>query len=48
MYPIRNCNKNTYMECTPETKPFQRLMTVIHTTTLSCLIIKQVFLDLLV
>ena len=21
-YTIRNCNKNTYIECTPETKPF--------------------------
>ena len=21
-YTIRSCNKNTYIECTPETKPF--------------------------
>ena len=21
-YTIRNCNKNKYIECTPETKPF--------------------------
>ena len=21
-YTIRNCNKNTYIECIPETKPF--------------------------
>ena len=28
-YTIRNCNKTTYMECTPETKPFSLLLIVV-------------------
>ena len=32
-YTIRNCNKNTYIECSPETKPFWKHITLIHTST---------------
>ena len=28
-YTIRNCNKTTYIECTPETKPFSLLLNVV-------------------
>ena len=28
-YTIRSCNKNTYIECTPETKPFRLFSNVV-------------------
>ena len=28
-YTIRNCNKTTYIECSPETKPFRLLLKVV-------------------
>ena len=31
-YTIRNCNKNNYIECTPETRPFWKLITLICVT----------------
>ena len=32
-HTIRNCDKNTYTECTPETKPFRKHKTLDHTST---------------
>ena len=37
---ICNESKNTDVECTPETKPFWKHMTLIHTKNLTCVIIK--------
>ena len=31
-YTIRNCNKSMYTECTPQMKPFRKLITLIGVT----------------
>ena len=47
-YCVCNESKNTYIECTPETKPFWKHMTLIYISILIGVIIKYIFLDLLI
>ena len=47
-YCVCNGNKNTYIDCTPQTKAFRKRMILIHTRTLICVIIKKLFFDLFI